>query len=153
MAADDGRWTSTSELSFTVPANSVFLRKRNFGPIKRTHIHPVRHARPASRLHEDVAEPSSLLVAEDIARSNVKHEERYFELNMHPYGFFTSIGQSVQLMSDQYDELLVHVSHEDKEISQIIIKKNWIPLKSENNPVGPTSLCRTLMTLNGRAEN
>ncbi|CAN8015971.1 unnamed protein product, partial [Ixodes persulcatus] len=47
---------------------------RNFGPIKRTDIHPVRHARLASRLHEDVAEPSSLLVAEDIARSNVKHE-------------------------------------------------------------------------------
>ncbi|KAG0443402.1 hypothetical protein HPB47_014960 [Ixodes persulcatus] len=63
-----------AELSFTVLANSVFLRKRNFGPIKRTDIHPVRHARPASRLHEDVAEPSSLLLAEDIARSNVKHE-------------------------------------------------------------------------------
>ncbi|KAG0423677.1 hypothetical protein HPB47_000554 [Ixodes persulcatus] len=28
----------------------------------------------ASRLHEDVAELSSFLVAEDIARSNVKHE-------------------------------------------------------------------------------
>ncbi|KAG0435704.1 hypothetical protein HPB47_018361 [Ixodes persulcatus] len=74
VAADNGRGTSTSELLFTVPANSVFLRKRNFGRIKRIDIHPVRHARPASRLHEDVAEPSSLLVAEDIARSNVKHE-------------------------------------------------------------------------------
>lgn len=30
-----------------------------------------------------------------------------------------SIEQSVQLMSDQYDELLVHVRHQDKEISQI----------------------------------
>ncbi|KAG0426424.1 hypothetical protein HPB47_026464 [Ixodes persulcatus] len=83
MAADVGHWTSTSELSFTVPANSVFLRKRNFGPIKRTDIHPVRHARPASRLHEDVAEPSSLLLAEDIARSNVKHEKTLQRLHFH----------------------------------------------------------------------
>ncbi|KAG0444051.1 hypothetical protein HPB47_014238 [Ixodes persulcatus] len=74
MAADDGRGTYTSELSFAVPVNLSSFEREILDRSRELGFIPYDTPDHQADLHEDVAEPSPLLVAEDIARANVKHE-------------------------------------------------------------------------------
>ncbi|KAG0426726.1 hypothetical protein HPB47_026193 [Ixodes persulcatus] len=66
--------TAGGELSFLVPVNLSFFQRKLLDRSKELGLIPYDTPDHQADLHEDVAEPSPLLMAEDIARANVKHE-------------------------------------------------------------------------------